>query len=84
MRRGRPDIAAPVFLHTPDAERRAITARRASPGALCLLMVSAGGDTPAPEPPWEARQWIAFGVYVVLLVALVALAWRLARPEAEP
>lgn len=38
---------------------------------------------PVKSPPWEAKQWIGFLIYAALLIGLIVLAWRLAKPEAQ-
>ena len=38
---------------------------------------------PVRAPGWELKQWLGFAVYAVLLVGLIVLAWRLARPDPE-
>jgi hypothetical protein len=38
---------------------------------------------PVRAAPWQLEQWLGFAVYAVLLVGLVVLAWRLARPDPE-
>jgi hypothetical protein len=38
---------------------------------------------PVRAPGWELKQWLGFGVYAVLLIGLIVLAWRLARPDAD-
>jgi hypothetical protein len=39
---------------------------------------------PVRAAPWELKQWLGFFVYAVLLIGLIVLAWRLARPDPEP
>ena len=39
---------------------------------------------PVRSPGWELKQWLGFAVYAVLLIGLIVLAWRLARPDPEP
>lgn len=36
---------------------------------------------PVRAAPWQVKQWIGFFVYAALLIGLVVLAWRLARPD---
>ena len=50
-----------------------------SAGAVILRMLEEGD--PVREAPWELKQWLGFLVYGALLIGLVVLAWRLARPD---
>jgi hypothetical protein len=58
--------------------------------AASRLLLMLGSPLPLSEgepvqvPPWEARQWVGFSIYALLLLGLVLLAWRLARPEKDP
>jgi hypothetical protein len=38
---------------------------------------------PVREAAWQLKQWLGFGAYAVLLLGLILLAWRLARPDPE-
>jgi hypothetical protein len=38
---------------------------------------------PVRSPSWELKQWLGFLVYAALLIGLIVLAWRLARPDPE-
>jgi hypothetical protein len=38
---------------------------------------------PVRAAPWELKQWLGFFVYAVLLIGLIVLAWRMARPDPE-
>lgn len=38
---------------------------------------------PVKAAPWELKQWIGFLVYAGILVGLIVVAWRLARPDPE-
>jgi hypothetical protein len=38
---------------------------------------------PVRAAPWHLTQWLGFGVYAVLLLGLIILAWRLARPDPQ-
>ena len=49
---------------------------------LAILRVFEEGE-PVREAPWELKQWLGFGVYAILLLGLIILAWRLARPEPD-
>jgi hypothetical protein len=46
---------------------------------LCILEEG----EPIRTPEWELKQWLGFAVYAVLLIGLIVLAWRLARPDPE-
>jgi hypothetical protein len=48
---------------------------------FALLWLLEEGE-PVREAPWQLKQWIGFAVYALLLLGLVILAWRLAKPEA--
>jgi hypothetical protein len=48
---------------------------------FALLRILEEGE-PVREAPWQLKQWIGFAVYAVLLLGLIILAWRLAKPEA--
>jgi hypothetical protein len=50
---------------------------------FALLCILEEGE-PVREAPWQLKQWIGFAVYAVLLLGLIILAWRLAKPEAPP
>ena len=51
--------------------------------ALSFVLLEEG--EPVKSPPWQARQWIGFLVYAGLLIGLMILAWRLAKPDpAQP
>jgi hypothetical protein len=47
-----------------------------------LLRALEEGD-PVHSPPWQLEQWLGFLVYAALLIGLIVLAWRLARPDPE-
>ena len=49
---------------------------------LVILRVLEEGE-PVREAPWQLKQWLGFGVYAILLLGLIILAWRLARPEPQ-
>jgi hypothetical protein len=49
---------------------------------VTLLFLLEEGE-PVRAPAWHLQQWLGFGVYALLLLGLVILAWRLARPDAE-
>ena len=48
-----------------------------------MILAALEEGEPVREAPWALEQWLGFAVYAALLLALIVLAWRLARPDPE-
>ncbi len=52
--------------------------------ALTIAAPALASDDDLVKPRgWDPKQWVGFSVYAVLLLGLIVLAWRLARPDPD-